>query len=320
MSKIFDRQGFSVERATAFNEKAARSIGWKWALGFLDQGTFPFLGTIIMDETGPGCTPDVGFAGAVYDFQKLHGLAGDGMLGAGTWRRIIQEQEKAFPVPAESQCHVIKIAGLQVVLRDLPSYVHIIRDQYRFEKHGCFSPVSRRQALKHIVCHWGGLNTSSCFNALVNARGGEGLSSHLLIAPELDGTVLRIHQTLDLANVGWHCGGFNSFCVGLDICRHPMPKYKERYRYQEMVDNPVSGRGHPKTCVGMDPEAGPIIGWFIRSLAETLHIHSEATSHDHEVLNSNALAEGDYAGIIGHHHLTATKWDIAPWWGTLFGG
>jgi len=40
----------------------------------------------------------------------------------------------------------------------------------------------------------------------------------------------------------------------------------------------------------------------------------------HGLFYPDILKEGRFKGVVGHHHVSETKWDMACWWEAVFGG
>ena len=154
---------------------------------------------------------------------------------------------------------------------------------------------------------WGGLDADSCRNALIN----RGLSTHFLVSPVLYQGVLVVYQALDLARIAYHAGRFNGDSVGIDICRSPLPRFADRYPKGEVIANP-SRRGE-RRIVDLDPDYGEPLRLFLGALAELLEIPFGPYPGD-DVLPDAA----ERRGVLCHHHLSARKWDCAPWAGHIY--
>lgn len=176
--------------------------------------------------------------------------------------------------------------------------------------------------IRAVVLHWGGLDPEHCLRALV----GRDLSSHGAFGPG------GLYQWLDLAWRAYHAGTpANDWSVGFDIAQSPRPEFIEEtrergFRVRE-ADNPTD-RG-PARYVTLDPRTARQVGAIVPALLPVLGLQlrvprgpdglSDSGPVYHGVVDVEAfLALG--GGVLGHHHLRKTKWDIAPYWDECFGG
>ena len=171
-----------------------------------------------------------------------------------------------------------------------------------------------------IVLHWGGLDVGHCRRTLIQ----RGLSSHYGVG--LDG----VEQWVPVTARAYHAGTpANDWAVGVDLCQSPRVDYLEetldRGHEVEVVENPTS-RGHDR-IVSLDTRIADIAGAFIPELARELGIPLRVPRDSdgevsHAVLTQveleRFLAEG--GGVLGHHHLSPRKWDVACWWELVFRG
>ena len=75
----------------------------------------------------------------------------------------------------------------------------------------------------------------------------------------------------------------------------------------------TTGRGN-KNVISLDPRISDVTNKFVSDLASALGWQLSSPS-GHDVVSDTA----PYT-VLGHHHVSANKWDIAPWWDTIFGG
>ena len=184
----------------------------------------------------------------------------------------------------------------------------------------CYSRKRRgpsQEPIKAIVIHWGGFDLDHCRKALMN----QGISSHGGIGPD------GVEQWLDLEYQAFHAGNpANNWSVGFDICQSPRVEYLNetlRRGFKVKVEDNPTDRG-PKEIVTLDVRVVNVARAFFPSLAQTLGIplrvpRKEDGTVDHGVIDLDEFLEGG-GGILGHHHLTSRKWDIACWWEQVFKG
>lgn len=183
--------------------------------------------------------------------------------------------------------------------------------------------AAAQSVIRKFVLHHDGLRDSSqCWNVLHNERG---LSCHFLI--DNDGTV---HQTLDLALMGFHAAKYNVDSIGVEFCNrgiidgknatfydnHPFPhKLSEEYsinghkmRSWEFTDlqyeafyelSKVLVRVLPNLALEYprDPQLPSKAAWGTLGPVDALGDSYPASS---------------FAGFMGHYHLTTRKWDPGP--------
>lgn len=164
-----------------------------------------------------------------------------------------------------------------------------------------------------IVLHWGGLNLNHCFNTLKE----RGLSTHFGVEGK------EVNQWLDLEHKAYHVGSWNSKCIGVDICQSPQTKHHHHYPHLPIIQN-QSGRGD-RQVVDVDPITADTAWRLVQELCRICDILFEwPVAEDtlgvgrgwHGVLSRDFLR--NKSGVIGHHHLKESKWDIACWWDQVF--
>lgn len=169
--------------------------------------------------------------------------------------------------------------------------------------------------IETLCVHWGGLNVKHCYMTFYNSNGRH-VSSHFGIGWDPVEKRLEVNQWVDTALVTYHGGKFNNYSVGIDICQHPDIKWatksKQWYNTEE-IDNP-SSRG-PSKLMSIDPDLASISSAFIGDLMIALDLmHKPVCDHD-EVMSVSQAKE--YA-VVGHHNISAKKWDVAPWRDSLY--
>lgn len=300
MSRVYREQTEISPKVLKFNLNAALSLGWAWALRWLDLTQNSFARMLAKECVTYGAE-SVQFAVAAQNFQRAEGLEPDGACGIGTWRRLIAIHEAAS---AQNGIDLQKLrcGGAMVGLVKTDRYRLEPFSSFQLDKLGGYK--AGRVELDLVVVHWGGFDVQTCFNALANRK----LSSHFLASSEIeeDGDYV-IYQSLDIAHTAWHAPPTNQRAIGIDICRSPLAQHAKRYANAPVVRNP-SGRGD-KLVADLDPEVGARVCAFLADLAKKLQIPFRDPGM--QVYSAQKLEVTE--GVIGHHNVSANKWDVAPW-------
>jgi len=227
----------------------------------------------------------------------------DGKFGAGTWAATIDHYAGE---PTDGP--VIIRNGVSISV-DCETPLLTWHDEGGLDLHrdGGWSKRPKAKAPDLIVLHWGGRNAKSCRNALASRD----LSSHF-------GTDRgAIYQWLDISHNAWHAGRrANGRSIGIDICQQPTVNlagwYNDRGYDLEPMENP-SMRG-PDMVLPLHPETIKATADLLRVLTKASGIPLTFPRRD-DVLS---LADFQrFSGVLGHHHISAKKWDVAPWIGAL---
>jgi hypothetical protein len=174
-------------------------------------------------------------------------------------------------------------------------------------------PLSAVQSIvrKFVVHHDGVSSAATCFHVLHNERG---LSCHFLIDNNGD-----IYQTLDLAFMGFHAGIFNADSIGVELCnRGDALRWPGYYAARGMEREVAPCRIHRHTYLSYDftPEQYTAMGHLARTLTRALpklpieYPQSAPGEPLWGVMEPRAARE--FAGYVGHYHLTSAKWDPGP--------
>ena len=164
--------------------------------------------------------------------------------------------------------------------------------------------------VRQFILHHDGLGSSkSCFEVLHNERG---LSCHFLL--DNDGT---IYQTLDLAYMGFHAGGFNARSVGVEICnRGDAKRFPTFYSRTDPRRNVATCKIHNHIYLAFDYTEAQYRA--MRSLTRALARALPNMPIDYPQLSPGYQAwemidnAKSYAGLLGHYHTTRRKWDPGP--------
>ena len=172
------------------------------------------------------------------------------------------------------------------------------------------SLAAAQAQIRQVVVHFDGCPSArTCFRVLHDERG---LSCHFLI--DNDGT---IYQTLDLALMGFHAAGFNTFSVGIELCnRGDAKKYPDYYRKSQHKRDATTCRIHGHTYLAY--KYTDVQMYALRELSRALRhalpnvpleYPQDTPGHQSWSVLPNAKA---YKGYIGHYHQTYRKWDPGP--------
>jgi len=162
------------------------------------------------------------------------------------------------------------------------------------------------QVVRQIVVHYDAAGTSArCFTILQDVRG---LSAHFLL--DTDGT---IYQTLDVKERAWHAGAANDVSVGIEIAN--LGAYADR---SKLGDRPlVEGKIHGATLYQppyTDAQYAALSRLCV-TLTRVLPRVPREFPRDAEGAVVATVLPGkgaDFAGILGHSHLTRGKVDPGP--------
>lgn len=161
---------------------------------------------------------------------------------------------------------------------------------------------------KVIVVHWtAGPTTAKSLHDFFS-RTDRAVSSHFAI--DKTGT----YQYLPASRRAYHAGWINTHSIGIDICQ-PVQSGRlsdaQRSGYKtEIIDNP-STRGERK-ILRLDDDIAKSTASLLLTLCDIHNIDVKFPDSDAVVFSSSSQL-GNWSGIVGHHHVEASKWDIAPW-------
>jgi len=296
----------TLASAKKFNQTAASSLDW--------GGKFPIQALKHHPDFGKSYDSDA-FAQEVIRFQtSIYGASSpniDGKLGRSTWAEVLKRFDF---IPDEEAFWVLKDRRIRVEGLSTPIFNFDQKEGLDLHRFGHFS--SRRVKKPHlIVVHWGGLDPFHCYRVFsdldrkVSSHAGIGLDAKKQPA---------IYQWLDLQHTSWHGGWVNHHSIGIDICQQPDLKWKDHYTQQgyniQVMDNPTD-RGSRKV-LSLDPRIAQATREAVFSLCTILDI-PYVFPKAHEVQDKDYLLN-KFSGVIGHHHITDNKWDIACWWDLIF--
>ncbi|MSP61399.1 MAG: hypothetical protein EXR72_13840 [Myxococcales bacterium] len=171
-----------------------------------------------------------------------------------------------------------------------------------------------QQVLKQFVVHHDGMGTSrDCFRVLHDERG---LSVHFLIDNNGD-----IFQTLDLVECGFQAAGVNEISIGVELCSRgdktePGTYPAEMYKKYPRKTVTCTINTHQWLSWNYTEEQYESMAALGRTLARIFPGLPQVCPQgaDGEPLWATMAGDPrDFAGYLGHYHVTNQKWDPGPW-------
>jgi len=311
-----------VPLAIQFNRESARCLGW---YGNVPEDALKDFPDLFSNPEG-SLEEQKALVVEVLRYQQEFGLhPEDGMLGRGTWLDIVKRFDHV-----DSSSDYVVFRGRRVALPRAES-VKPNYKLYPFDKNGGLDLHAggdfhnwkglRSRKIRRIVLHWGGHDAKSCSNALFNRD----LSSHVGVERG------SVFQWLDFGHLAWHAGYGNTDSIGIDICQQPTINFLDLYLKRGLdvrkVKNPArrpdgSVVGE-KVVLSLDSRTEAAVADYVRDLCTVFDVpfilpRNDDGSLSHRIFTKAEFAE--YEGVLFHSHLTATKWDIAPWGAKIFDG
>lgn len=230
----------------------------------------------------------------------------DGKFGSITFKVLLQ-----YLSPIHSDYILYDNQRVQLPKREEYSLITFDEPLGRdLHKYGHFN--KRSVPISGLTLHWGGIDALNCYQIFCDPV--REVSSHFTIGIEKD--KVAIYQMLDVKHRAWHAGSVNSFTIGIDICQQPTIDWLNKYTakgYKVSIQSNTTGRGNSQYLT-LDPRLQIATKTFVFDLLKALGLEYKAPA-THDVY---ALADLKQYSVIGHHHVTETKWDIAPWWDSIF--
>ena len=237
----------------------------------------------------------------VRELQEEVGASVDGVYGPGTHRAV-----------REYYGNVIFHMG-KVVPIDFDIEVDMSAPLYELDD-GTQNWYTRKNDPDSICVHWGGLNSRHCYNVFNMARGRH-VSSHFLLGYNHKQKKLEVLQCLDTGLVAYHAGKFNKYSIGIDICMHPQAKYWEKTKnwYPDAYLAEYEGEDArvPRGEIAMiGDDFASFCEDFLSALIEAVDLEDKPVCKDNEVYS---VKDASQFSIVGHHNISAKKWDVIPW-------
>lgn len=163
-----------------------------------------------------------------------------------------------------------------------------------------------KRIIRQCVIHHDGAESSlQCFDILHNERG---LSAHFLV--DGDGT---IYQTLDLADAAFHAHTANGYSIGIEVCnRGKVSDSRKSYSPADREPQQITIHSHPYTAWSFTRAQYRSLAALLKTLLR-IFPRLPCCYPTNGGLIQTVLAEPEkFMGILGHYHLSLTKWDPGP--------
>lgn len=282
-----------MKKILEYNKKTSKEYGWKpeW------------FGCKNFDEK---------LIKEIKNFQKEEGVTQDGMLGPGTFRRLVTHRESKIsdyqPDHCKNSDHIV--CNGEFVSINWPKVV-LWDEGLKLEKG--WRPHDGKRDVKMFVNHWDVcLNSKTCARVL-NQRG---LAVQFMI--DNDGT---IYQGCDANHIAYHAGGrdWNASSIGVEISNAHSLKYQSWYKKNGFGERPVIENA---TVHGSKQK--PFTGFYDVQI-QALKALWEACGNYYGIPFETPLdpsgamldtvskdcEHNKFRGFINHFHLTRRKIDCA---------
>ena len=174
--------------------------------------------------------------------------------------------------------------------------------------------LKRRQGeVNKVILHHDGMPSSAgCFNVLRD----RGLSTHFMI--DRDGT---IYQPLNVREIAYHSAGLNMQSIGIDICNpiraNRLSRSSRAQEQSKGYTRIFMGRinGATRKSLGYTDAQYESLIALLGQLRETfsqLATMEAPVGTDGRILRTRLADVGSFTGLVGHQHVSATKWDPGP--------
>jgi len=281
-----------------YNEASAKKLGWEPS----------WFGEKYFDDK---------LVRAIKKWQKVHGIAGDGLCGPMTFRRLWTERQANIddhkPSDADYSNYIIYNGEFHPIEWD--KFVLWSEKGGLEARRGNYYDYSGRpkRKIRYFVNHWDVCLSSKSTQSVLDRRG---ISVHFLI--DNDGT---IYQTLDLQHAAWHAGSSrtNRPSVGVEITNAYYPKYQDWYKDHGFGERPIIDDAWVH-----GNKLDPFLGFYPKQIEaakalwkaingaigvpyETPESQFGKTSTKYE----QKVAYGDFTGFVSHYHINKGKIDCA---------
>jgi len=264
-----------------YNKKSAKKYGW----------TPSWFGATKFDSH---------LLEGIIEFQEVHDLVPDGLVGELTYRRANTNREAFSKSASRILCNG------RLVSIDWP------RVKIDLLKGGTYKEQTKPRHPSMIVTHWDVcLSAASCKRVLEK----RGISTHFVI--DNDGTIV---QLVDCNNIGWHAGirKVNNSSIGIDFSNAYYTKYQKTYVERGHGPRPILRDSvvhgiNLKTHLGYYPEQIKAYKALLKFLNGQYDINLACPTKDGKLLTGvySPAAKASYNGVVCHYHLTRKKIDTA---------
>jgi len=290
--------GAGISREVLYNRASEAKIEWKPS----------WFGAERNDEA---------LVAKVYRWQKRVGLKPDGMVGNGSYRRLLAQREAASPVttrtvvqPRSNRSIIFNgkpfpVEWDKVVLWNEEGGLKAKKNTFRWRGNRA------NRDIKCFVNHW---DVTTSARKCAQSFDQTGLSVHFCI--DNDGT---IYQMVDMQHVAWQAKGLNFESVGVEISNAFYLRYQDQYVRKGHGARPIwSGKtvhgGTLEDFLGFYP--GQIDA--LKALWKAVHLATGIPLATPTVNGGKMLETVDpritkktYRGFISHFQLTTNKIDSA---------
>lgn len=264
-----------------YNKKESKRLGW-------DPSWFNCSN---FDET---------LLESIISFQKECGLVADGLLGDGTYRRILTQRE-ALSTPS------IICGGIPVPI-DWPKTKNMFSPSALKIGSNFKTKPGRKPSM--FIVHWDAcLSSASCAKVLDQ----RGLSVHFCI--DNDGT---IYQLVDTENIAYHAPPTNTLSIGVEVSNAFYKKYSDTYIKNGFGARPIVPQtkvngGIVEEHLGFYPEQEKALSVLIKTVCAyysiplvTPKVNGQYATGEHP-----DVVSGAFKGVACHFHVTKEKIDCA---------
>jgi len=254
---------------------------------------------------------------AVKKWQRVRGLAADGLCGPATFRRLWTERQADIDDYKPDDCHYSNYIVYNGEFHPIEWDKFVLWS----EKGGLETPPGHYydysgrppRKIHYFVNHWDVCLSSKSCQGVLNKRGA---SVHFLI--DNDGT---IYQTLDMQHAAWHAGSSrtNRPSVGVEITNAYYPKYQDWY-----VKNGFGERPMVEDAWVHGSKLDPFMGFYPaqieaakalwKAIHKALDIPYETPTSQFGKTSTKYVQEvtyGTYSGFVSHYHISKGKIDCA---------
>jgi len=281
-----------------YNEASSKKLGWEPS----------WFGEKYFDDK---------LVRAIKKWQKARSLAGDGLCGPMTFRRLWTERQSEIDHHKPEDCNYSNYVVYNGEFHPIEWDKFVLWSEKggKTAKPGHYYDYSGRpkRSIRYFVNHWDVCLSSDSCQRVLDRRG---ISVHFLI--DNDGT---IYQTLDMQHAAWHAGSArtNRPSVGVEISNAYYPKYQKWYE-----DNGYGSRPMIEDAWVHGSQLDPFLGFYpaqleaLKALWKAIHgatgipyetptnqFGKTSTRYEQEV------AYGKYEGFVSHYHVTKSKIDCA---------
>tara|TARA_R110000824_G_C15225356_1_gene677988 strand:+ start:2833 stop:3687 length:855 start_codon:yes stop_codon:yes gene_type:complete len=233
----------------------------------------------------------------IKNFQLMHDLVADGLIGPTTFRRLLANRD------LQRSENYILINGNHIAIDwDI---------KHDIMPNSCYKTWPRLRKPNMIVTHWDATTSAEKCKRVLQARG---ISTHFCI--DNDGI---IYQYVDTNNAAWHAGGVNNKSIGIDFSNAYYMKYNSYYKRKGFNKRPIckDSRVHGvklRQHLGYYPVQIEAYKKLIKVLCDHYDIPYETPMKYASVPDTGVVREakyGKYKGIVCHYHVSRNKIDCA---------